>query len=172
MAVNPAEDIVNVWLQDKGYFTQQNIVVPKKGGSRGKEIDILAINPQGDKIWVEVTVSPRPRKQLAREQVDKIVELAKNKFHREKEERVRNIFRSKRFRKMFVYTPTIFSYQEEKAIIFKKRLERLHIEVVDFRDVFAQAVKDINHYSVDPIKIQLYYIQRLFKEKEPKQTKA
>jgi len=60
MAVNPAEDIVNVWLQEiRGYFTRQNINVPKKtrvingkkvGGGKGKEIDILGINISGEKF--------------------------------------------------------------------------------------------------------------------------
>lgn len=162
MAVNPAEDIVNVWLQDKGYFTQQNITVPKAKGNKGKEIDILAINIKGDKIWVEVTVSPRPRRQKANEQISYAIKTVKNKFHIEKENKVREIFKSKKFRKMFVYTSTIFSYPDEKVPIFSKKVSLKKIEVVNFKDVFNETVGNINHYSVDPIKIQLYYIQRLY----------
>ena len=40
MAVNPAEDIVGVWLQDnQGYFIRQNVNVPKlERKSNGKSI--------------------------------------------------------------------------------------------------------------------------------------
>ena len=70
--INPAEEIVNVWLQSHHkYFVMSNIVVRKKtrlnskggklGGGRGKEIDFLATNGKGDYYWVEVSVSPSPR---------------------------------------------------------------------------------------------------------------
>jgi hypothetical protein len=33
---NPSEEIVTAWLQEcRGYFTMNNIKVPKKGGCRG-----------------------------------------------------------------------------------------------------------------------------------------
>ena len=85
MAVNPAEEIVNVWLQDNlGYFTRQNINVPKGkrviggktiSGGRGKEIDILGVNINGDKIWVEVTVSPNPYLGKSSERIESALKL-------------------------------------------------------------------------------------------------
>lgn len=58
---NPAEEIVTAWLQEcKGYFTMNNVNVPRPRGGMGADIDILGEN--GDKkIWVEVSVSTNPR---------------------------------------------------------------------------------------------------------------
>ncbi len=58
---NPAEEIVTAWLQEcQGYFTMNNIKVPKAKGGMGAEIDILGMNKK-KKIWVEVSVSTYPR---------------------------------------------------------------------------------------------------------------
>ncbi|MEK7075991.1 MAG: hypothetical protein AAB948_04335 [Patescibacteria group bacterium] len=54
--MNPAEEIVKFWLQEKGYFVQSSIKVGRK------EIDILAVhslNP-ADKRHIEVQVSISP----------------------------------------------------------------------------------------------------------------
>lgn len=57
----PSEEIVTAWLQEcKGYFTMNNIKVPKKGGGMGAEIDILGTNKRIN-IWVEISVSTNPR---------------------------------------------------------------------------------------------------------------
>ncbi len=68
--VNPAEDIVNIWLQEIcNHFTTSNIVVPKStreikgrkvGGGRGKEIDLISTDGK-NYYWIEVSVSPNPR---------------------------------------------------------------------------------------------------------------
>ena len=51
----PQEEIVRVWLEEKGFFTMTNIKV----GAR--EIDLLAVNPiTGEKIHVESHVSVKP----------------------------------------------------------------------------------------------------------------
>lgn len=40
---NPAEEIVTAWLREcMGFFTMNNVKVPRKGGGMGAEIDILA----------------------------------------------------------------------------------------------------------------------------------
>src|SRR3989338_8120844 len=69
--INPAEEIVNVWLQNQGHFIMNNLVVPKKsrlnangrkiGGGRGKEIDFISTDGKGAYYWIEVSVSPNPR---------------------------------------------------------------------------------------------------------------
>ena len=102
MSVNPAEDIVNVWLQDiQGYFTRQNVNVPKKGrmisgrmvyGGKGKEIDILGIKNDGKRIWVEVSVSPNPYLAKKDVRVANAIDMVNKKFDPEKETLVRKIF--------------------------------------------------------------------------------
>ncbi len=62
MAGDAAEDIVNVWLNEKGYFTRRNIKVGRK------EIDLLGINKEGKGVHAEVTVSINPfTKNIAKE---------------------------------------------------------------------------------------------------------
>jgi hypothetical protein len=61
--MEPAEAIVNAWLQMKGYFTMNNIRVANGRPGAKPEIDILAVklNSSGkgieDRMHVEVTVS-------------------------------------------------------------------------------------------------------------------
>jgi hypothetical protein len=52
--MNPAEEIVKFWLQEKGYFVQSSVRVDQ---GRNREIDILAINKQGENKHIEVSVS-------------------------------------------------------------------------------------------------------------------
>jgi hypothetical protein len=54
--VDPAERIVELWLQNQGYFTMNGVGVPG-----GKEIDFLALNPNSNKrVHVEVQVAVNP----------------------------------------------------------------------------------------------------------------
>lgn len=53
--MNPAEEIVKFWLQEKGYFLQSSLRLAKN-----KELDILAIDPKtNEKFHIEVSVSVR-----------------------------------------------------------------------------------------------------------------
>ncbi len=55
--MNPAEEIVKFWLQEKGYFIQSSVHVPN---GQNREIDILAIHGENlEKKHVEVSVSVR-----------------------------------------------------------------------------------------------------------------
>ncbi len=55
--MNPAEEIVKFWLQEKGYFIQSSIRVPN---GYNREIDILAVHEkEGIKKHIEVSVSVR-----------------------------------------------------------------------------------------------------------------
>jgi len=159
MAVNPAEDIVNVWLQENcGYFTRQNINVPKVRGGKGKEIDILGINISGKKIWVEVTVSPNPYSTKKEEQVKKMVDIVKRKFDKEKEKEVERIFGTKKFHKMFVYSKKVFSGEtDKKEKQFSERIKDRGVEAIDFEKVLNETIEKLSYYSVDPTRIFLYY---------------
>ena len=51
--MDSAEEIVSLWLQQKGFFIRHNVPV----GYRGKEIDFLAVNiKEGRRVHVEVAV--------------------------------------------------------------------------------------------------------------------
>jgi hypothetical protein len=55
--LDPAEDIVELWLHSKGYFTRNGVMV----GHKGLEIDFLAVDPARNKhVQVESTVSVNP----------------------------------------------------------------------------------------------------------------
>lgn len=173
MAVNPAEDIVNVWLQDNhDYFTRQNVNVPKGKrvidgkavyGGRGKEIDILGIDNKGDRVWVEVTVSPNPYLSKSSERVENALEIIKDKFHDEKETEVKRLFGGKKYRKIFVYSHRIFRSEQEN--LFLEKVQKLDVEVISFEKIFEETINQINHYSVDPTRIYLYYAKFFLSKK-------
>jgi hypothetical protein len=184
LAVNPAEDIVNIWLQDKhGYFTRQNINVPKQlrfingrpiHGGRGKEIDILGINNDGDRIWIEVTVSPNPYLEISTEQVVSALTKVRDKFHSEKATEVERLFCGKRYRKMFVYSPRIFSKKQdisEKEKQFIEGTQKLGVEPIRFETILEETIDTLNHYSVDPTRIYLYYAKYFLSKKSDAQQK-
>jgi len=55
--MDPAEEIVSLWLQQNGFFIRHNVKV----GYRGKEIDFLAVNIANNKrVHVEVHASVFP----------------------------------------------------------------------------------------------------------------
>lgn len=74
--MEPAEAIVNAWLQMKGYFTMNNVKV----GSSRKEIDILALkmHPSGgsieNKMHVEMTVAVNRWGKWKEEEVEKYLQ--------------------------------------------------------------------------------------------------
>jgi len=177
MAVNPAEDIVNVWLEENyRYFTRQNINVRKRtrvingkkvGGGRGKEIDILGMDTSGKKIWVEVTVSPHPYLAKKEEQVNKMVEKVEKAFNNEKEEEVKRIFGTNKFHKMFVYSKKVFSGEtDKKEKQFSERIKGFGVEAIEFEKVLNETIENLNYYSVDPTRIFLYYIQKFYLQKK------
>jgi len=178
MAVNPAEDIVNVWLQENyRFFTRQNINVRKRtrvvngkkvGGGRGKEIDILGMDISGKKIWVEVTVSPHPYLAKKEEQVNKMVEKVEKAFDKEKVDEVRRIFGTNKFHKMFVYSKRVFSGEtDKKEKQFSERIKGLGVEAIEFEKVLNETIENLNYYSVDPTRIFLYYAKSYL---QPKST--
>jgi hypothetical protein len=55
--LDPAEEIVELWLHSKGYFTRNGVMV----GHKNLEIDFLAVDSTGSKrLHVESTVSVNP----------------------------------------------------------------------------------------------------------------
>ena len=111
--INPAEDIVNLWLQECcDHFTMTNVVIKKKSrtvrrrkvyGGRGKEVDIISTD--GSKFfWIEVGVSARPYLPLKAEKIKRLVSDAHGKFAGEKETGLKDRF-NKRELRSGTYTP-------------------------------------------------------------------
>ena len=135
--INPAEEIVNIWLQEhRGHFVMSNIVVPKSsrlnasgrkiGGGRGKEVDFLSTDGKGNYYWVEVSVSPNPRLPGGAEKSRQvIVDNALNKFAEEKEKWLISHFKIKAPEKWFVYSPKLFTFLSKKENEEQKFVEAL-----------------------------------------------
>ena len=104
--INPAEDIVNIWLQEcKHHFTMNNVVVRREnkkignkliGGGRGKEIDIISTNGKVY-YWIEISVSANPRLERKSVRLEKSVNMVIQKFHHSKEQYLRDRFGNKNF---------------------------------------------------------------------------
>jgi len=178
MGINPGEDIVNVWLQENNYFTMTNVSVKnptrlvdgkKRAGNKRSELDILAVNSKGTRIWVEISVSPNPRvdKKKGEDYVVSIVEKFSNKFTPEhKRQKVEEIFGSNSYEKWFVYSDRLFSKSEDE-LRFKSLLQSKNIRPVNFKiDVLNPIVRELNHYGTDAARIYLYYLKFFRKEAE------
>jgi hypothetical protein len=145
--VNPSEELTNAWLQEcMHYFTMSNIKAPKPRGGMGAEIDILAVKGS-KKIWVEVTVSTRPRRGfkpdvLFRTTVNNYV----NKFKKaDKKKKAKELLGSK-FERWLVYGRLPLKKKDQDR--FPKAIARRGITPVYFGDIFAALMK-LEHYRLD-----------------------
>ncbi len=174
--LNPAEEIVNIWLQDHfKYFITSNLVVPKKtrlnkkgrflGGGRGKEVDFLATNGKGKYFWIEVSVSPNPRLPGGADKSrDIFVDTVTKKFAQEKEKWIKNNFRIKRIEKWFVYSHKLFSFfrnapQEEGLYI--KRLGEKKIKAISFAEVLDNVYNETNFFGYDSPRQYIFLFKKM-----------
>lgn len=180
--VNPAEDIVNIWLQESehfakcGCFTMNNIVVHKKsrkingrkvGGGRGKEIDLIATDGKRKYFWIEVSVSPSPRLPNKKEKFREIVNNAVKKFVNEKKQYLVGRFGQKNFHKIFVYSPKLFSQKYTMSSLksdeenrYRAALKAKGIEAVSFTDVLREIYEKLNYMGYDATRNYLFLIKK------------
>ncbi|MCX6141835.1 MAG: hypothetical protein NTZ35_01310 [Ignavibacteriales bacterium] len=144
---NPSEEIVTAWLQEcKGYFTMNNIKVPKKGGGMGAEIDILAVN-KGNKIWVEVSVSTNPRCNYKKEvRFESTVGEMLKDFQREDKKEMAAKYFGNRFQKWLVYGK--LALPKEEVHRFPDELRSRGIVPVYFGDIFKD-MRTLKQYRLD-----------------------
>jgi hypothetical protein len=104
--MNPAEELTTAWLQEvKGFFTMNNVKVPREGGRGGmpSEIDILAVK-QRKKVWVECAVSYLPRGKRKDCRFQKELEYyTKDFFRKDKRKMVRDIFGTTKYETWLVH---------------------------------------------------------------------
>ena len=175
--VNPAEDIVNIWLQEiRDNFTMSNIVVrkgtrvingKKVGGGRGKEIDLISIDGKGKYFWIEVSVSPSPRLPSKKKKFREIISNAAKKFADEKKQYLIKRFRRKNFHKIFVYSPKLFSQKynmssqkSDEENRYCAALKEKGIEAVSFTDVLNEIYEKLNYMGYDATRNYLFLIKR------------
>ena len=174
--INPAEEIVNIWLQEHHrYFTISNLVVPKKtrltprgrkvGGGRGKEIDFLATDGNGKYYWIEVSVSPNPRLPGGPDRSrDILVDDAVRKFEEENERWLCSRFRIKAIEKWFVYSPNLFAFFRDGAVEEKRycdRLQRKDIKAISFAVVLKDVYDELNYYGYDFPRQYIFLLKKM-----------
>ena len=127
--MNPAEEIVKFWLQEKGYFVQSSIHL-----KQNREIDILAVDKDGkEKSHVEVSVSVRSQQfeknaqQLAQEKYD-------TKFNTEAVTQAVEKRLGKNYKMIFV-TGKVAKGKTDITTEFIEECKKLSIEVIRFQDI-------------------------------------
>lgn len=140
--MNAAEVIVQYWLQNKGYFLQTSISL-----SRNKEIDILAIHENGEKLHVEVSVSIKSK---LFEGVETLAPKECAKKFGAVENDVKKILGEK-YKKLYVRG----RIGPENGILRERyfhECERMGIEIKRFEDVIDEVVNKLSQgRSLNPI---------------------
>lgn len=167
--INPAEDIVNIWLQDRyNHFTMTNIVVHKKtrningkkvGGGRGKEIDFLSTDGN-NYFWVEVSVSPNPRLSRKDIRLQEAIDNAIGKFAGEKLDEIRSRFKVKNVEKWFVYSSKLFSKKSDEEEKYCSALREKEIMAISFDRVLKETYEGINHMGYDAPRQYLFLLKK------------
>ncbi len=181
--LNPAEEIVGVWLQDHyKFFVMSNVVVKKKirvingkniAGGKGKEVDFLATDGKGKYFWVEVSVSASPRLGGSIKKVrDDLVQAFSGKFVSEKEEFLQKEYGIKKVEKWFVYSPKLFGSkameENENEKYFCKELEKRRIKAISFQAVLNEIYDDLDHMGYDSPRQYLYLFKKFIYSPEIK----
>jgi len=166
--INPAEDIVNIWLQEcQNHFTMSNVYVKKKtriirgkkvGGGRGKEIDIISTDWKKS-YWVEVSVSPRPRLPKKSIKMNLIISWAADKFDEGKREYLEERFKGMHFEKWYVYSPKLFSKHSKEQERFCSALKKRGIKALNFEDILSEVREKLDYMGYDVTRNYLYLLK-------------
>lgn len=159
---NPSEELVTAWLQEcKGYFTINNVKVPRKGGGMGAEIDILATNKQRN-IWVEVSVSSNPRCNHRKEvRFKETVNDYLSDFRREdKKKKANEIFSGEGFEQWLVHGKLALTKNE--VSLFPQEMKKNGVEAIYFGDILNDLIK-LKDYRLDAARGYLNIIKAFLK---------
>ena len=161
---NPAEEIVTAWLQEcKGYFTMNNIKVPKEKGGMGSEIDILATNKKKN-IWIEVSVSTRPRCNYKKEvRLKETVKYYLSDFVRQdKKDKVKECFGAK-YESWLVHGKLALT--KDEIIRFPLELQKKGVHAVYFGDIFRD-MRTLKQYRLDSARGYMNLFDAFHKEEQ------
>ena len=144
---NPSEEIVTAWLQEcKGFFTMNNVKVPKQGGGMGAEIDILATDGNTN-IWVEVSVSTNPRCNYLKDiRFESTINDYLRDFDRQDKNQMARKYFPKGYEKWLVFGKLALPREEEEK--FRPVLQSKGIRPVYFGDIFKE-VRKLKGYRLD-----------------------
>ncbi len=144
---NPAEEMVTAWLQEsKGFFTMNNIKVPKRQGGMGAEIDILATRGSRN-VWVEVSVSTNPRCNYRKEtRFESTIRDNLADFVREdKNAKVREFFGEK-YQRWLIYGKLALSIPEKQK--FESVMQDGGVRAIYFGQIFHE-LRELRGYRLD-----------------------
>jgi len=170
--INPAEDVVNVWLQEcHHHFMMSNIYVPaphrvvkgrKIAGGRGPEVDFLSTDGKGTYIWTEVQVSFNPYVPTIDRAMSQYVKDAADKFEPMKLDHLRETYGVEISKKWFVYSPTMFPKRRpETEDKYRGLLAQKGIEAISFGRVYSEVLKKQIRMGYDIARQWLYLFQHV-----------
>ena len=124
--MNPAEEIVKFWLQNKGYYYQSSIRLP-----HNKEIDILSLDEQGNKSHIEVSVSVRMAnyKFNAEQLAQDFYERKFKDVEEEVSKRIGSVYNKK------LVVGRVMKGNEDITEDFIKNSKKLGVEIILFKDI-------------------------------------
>ena len=149
-----------------------NLVVPKKsrfnksgrkiGGGRGKEIDFISTDGNGEYYWIEVSVSPNPRMPAGAEKSRiTLVEDVTKKFVDEKKKWLLNHLHIRKVHKWFVYSPNLFPKKSNAEKLFSDELGKHKIKAVSFADILDEVYDNLNYLGLDSPRQYIYLIKKM-----------
>lgn len=157
MARDPAEDIVNVWLNQNGYFTIRNIKVGRK------EIDLLGIDKDGKAVHVEVTISIDPATKSIEKEVKQAQDFYTKKFDTKIEKKIEELLGHKNYEKWVILgeTKKIKGMSDEENIEYWRKVWKNDdkINQVHFMDEVLKKIK----FEVVPLDYASKFIRMLRK---------
>jgi hypothetical protein len=148
--VDPAELIVNAWLQMKGYFVMTNIRVDEadRNGGKKPELDILAIKLKKNKkeveskLHVEVTVAVHPFGRWDEEYLEKILK----KFNEESRRRWVERYIGRGYKKLLVMSDRCLPRDLEN---FENTLKKNGIDYKCFSEIIRDLKEMLKGKSYD-----------------------
>lgn len=159
--INPAEDIVNLYMQIcKNRFTMGNVYVATTKPGRGAEIDLLSTDGPSY-FWTEVSVSANPVKAPKKGRAEAEAQWACRKFDSAKQEFLKQRFPGKGFTQETVYSPLLFVQKAEEGD-FLEGLKMRGIIGISFGDILEELFDKLEYLGYDPTSNILYLLKKLY----------
>ncbi len=138
------EEIVVKWLNlCKRQFTIENIgfkTFGPKGGSNYSDIDILAVDNNGDYYAYEIKW--RSAASVGATDKEKLPSLINQVIRKEREEKIKEIIGDKEYKRIFITTKQFFGSEKKREII-ENKFAINKIDVIYFEEIINELVNKI-----------------------------
>lgn len=163
MEVN--EEIVKEWLHlCKNQFTIDNIsfkVYGKKGGSNYSNIDILAVDNDGN--YYDYEIKWRSVYSIGATDKETLEGLLHQMTRKERFEKIREIIGNKKYKKVLITSQTHFGKSLEKRKNHEKYFQNNGIEIIYFEKIVNDLVEKTNvNGRYDSMLLQIIRILKQF----------